>query len=168
MIKICRLKVIYVFAPAAAILQSISPAFRASTKFAQNATQKCAEVSPNKRDTIKLKSVKIAITSTGNSLQSLLDQRFGRCAWMVYYDTETGATEFVPNPHKNIEEKAGELSVGLLASRKPDIIISGEFGEKAKDLLDSMKIQLILIKQAEITIEKIIERISRNHPLKQS
>ena len=32
--------------------------------------------------------MKIAITSTGNSLESNIDQRFGRCAYFVIYNTE--------------------------------------------------------------------------------
>jgi len=35
--------------------------------------------------------MKIAITSTGNSLESNIDQRFGRCAYFVIYNTENKA-----------------------------------------------------------------------------
>ncbi len=33
--------------------------------------------------------MKIAITSEGNSLNSLIDPRFGRCAFFAIYDTDT-------------------------------------------------------------------------------
>ncbi|KAF5070448.1 Dinitrogenase iron-molybdenum cofactor [anaerobic digester metagenome] len=104
--------------------------------------------------------MKVAITSTGNSLESLLDQRFGRCACFVVYDTESGSTEFIPNPHKNAEDSAGPASVQLITSRKVDKVISGEFGAKIKGTLDSMKIQLIVLRKQGVTIGHIIKMLN--------
>lgn len=104
--------------------------------------------------------MKIAVTSTGNTLESRLDMRFGRCEYFVFYDTMTRAMEFVPNPNKDLEEGAGPASVQLVASRKADKIVSGEFGLKIKDLLDSLRIQLIVLKQPEMKIMKIIEMLN--------
>jgi len=105
--------------------------------------------------------MKIAISSTGNSLESLLDQRFGRCAFFVVYDTENKAMEFIPNPNKDIEEGAGTASVQLVASKDVSKIIAGEFGIKIKSLLDSLKIQMIIPGEAELKIKNIIERINQ-------
>ena len=88
--------------------------------------------------------MKVAITSTGNNLESKLDQRFGRCAFFVIYDIETKGMEFIPNPNKDALEGAGPASVQLVASRDIEKIISGEFGIKIKSLLDSLKIQMIV------------------------
>lgn len=104
--------------------------------------------------------MKIAITSTGNSLGSNLDQRFGRCSYFVIYDTETGGTEFLPNPNKDALEGAGPSSVQLVASRNVQKIISGEFGIKIKSLLDTLKIQMIALKDADKKIEEIIEMLN--------
>ncbi|NTW26680.1 MAG: diguanylate cyclase, partial [Lentimicrobium sp.] len=41
--------------------------------------------------------MKIAITSTGNSMESTIDQRFGRCAYFVIYDSTTRSIDFIPN-----------------------------------------------------------------------
>ena len=104
--------------------------------------------------------MKIAITSKGNSLESFIDQRFGRCAYFVVYDTESKAMEFIPNPNREVEEGAGPASVQLVASRNVSKIISGEFGMKIKSLLDSLKIQMIVIKDPEKTIQHIIEMLN--------
>ena len=37
----------------------------------------------------------VAITSEGNTLNSIVDPRFGRCAYFAIYDTETKKTEFI-------------------------------------------------------------------------
>ncbi len=104
--------------------------------------------------------MKIAITSTGNSAESKIDQRFGRCAYFVFYDTDSKSIEYIPNPFKDAEEDAGHGSVRLAASRNVTRIISGEFGIKIKSLLDSMKIQMIMIKDPEIKIREIIEMLN--------
>ncbi len=104
--------------------------------------------------------MKVAITSTGNTLESTIDQRFGRCAYFVVYDTANKAMEFIPNPNKDAEEGAGPASVQLIASRNVNKIVSGEFGMKIKSLLDSLKIQMIVLKEPEKSIKDIIEMLN--------
>ncbi len=103
--------------------------------------------------------MKVAITSTGNTLESKLDERFGRAAWFVIYDMESKSTEFVPNPNKDAEQGAGPASVELVASRKVNKIVSGEFGAKIKPLLDSFKIQMIVVKEDK-TVNEIINMLN--------
>ncbi|HDP54145.1 MAG TPA: hypothetical protein ENN24_00410 [Bacteroidetes bacterium] len=104
--------------------------------------------------------MKIAITSTGNTLDSKIDERFGRCTYFVVYDTESKATEFIPNPNKEAENGAGPASVQLVASRNVEKIVSGEFGMKIKSLVDSLKIQMIVVKEQNKTVADIIEMLN--------
>ena len=104
--------------------------------------------------------MKIAITSTGNSLDSAIDERFGRCAYFVVYDTESKSTEFIPNSNKDAEEGAGPASVQIVTSRNVSKIVSGEFGMKIKSLVDSLKIQMIVIKDNQKKIREIIEMLN--------
>jgi predicted Fe-Mo cluster-binding NifX family protein len=106
--------------------------------------------------------MKIAITSTGNSPDSKLDSRFGRCAYFVVYDSESHATEFIPNPNKDILEGAGPASAQVVASRGVQKVISGEFGAKVKSIFDSLQIQLIVYNEPEKKISDIIELLNRN------
>lgn len=104
--------------------------------------------------------MKIAITSTGNSPDSKMDERFGRCSYFVIYDTETKATEFIPNPNKEAENGAGPASVQLVAQKGAEKIVSGEFGMKIKSLIDSLKIQMIVMEDRDKTISQIIELLN--------
>ena len=105
-------------------------------------------------------TMRIAIISQGNSTESQLDQRFGHCKYFVIYDTQTKAMEIIPNPYSEAEEQAGILAVKLLSSKKAVRIISGEFGIKVKPLLDSLKIQMIMLKNSEKSIQSIIEMLN--------
>ena len=104
--------------------------------------------------------MKIAITSTGNTFTSKLDQRFGRCSWFVFYDTVSLGVEFLPNPFKDAEEGSGASSISLLTEREVKKIVSGEFGIKVKPLLDSHQIQMIILKNSEKTIQEIIDLLN--------
>ena len=106
--------------------------------------------------------MKVAITSTGESLESRLDQRFGRCAFFVIYDTETGGVEILPNPNKDAVEGAGPASVRLVASKDVKKIISGEFGVNIKPLLDNPKIQMVAIREPERTVKSVIDMLKNN------
>ncbi len=105
--------------------------------------------------------MKVAITSTGNSLESTIDQRFGRCAFFVIYDTETGGVEILPNPNRDAREGAGPASVQLVASRDVQKIVSGEFGVKIKSLLDSLRIQMVVYKEPEKTVQSVIDMLKK-------
>ena len=104
--------------------------------------------------------MKIAITSNGNSLDAILDSRFGRCSYFVIYDTDNKSIEFIPNPNKESIEGAGPAAVQLVASRGVKKVVSGEFGAKVKDLFDSLKIQLILLHESDKKIREIIETLN--------
>jgi predicted Fe-Mo cluster-binding NifX family protein len=107
--------------------------------------------------------MKVAITSTGNTLDSKLDQRFGRCSYFVIYDTETKGIDFIPNPNKDANEGAGPASVQMVASRKVQKIISGEFGIKIKSLIESLNIQMIALKEPEKSIQEIINMLNHSN-----
>ena len=101
--------------------------------------------------------MKVAITSSGNTLKSTLDKRFGRCSFFAIYDTLTDEVEFIPNPNKDAEEGAGPAAIQFVASVPVEKIVSGEFGFKIKSLLVELRIQMIVVKDADKTIEHIIQ-----------
>ena len=107
--------------------------------------------------------MKVAITSTGNSPDATLDSRFGRCSFFVVFDTETHATEFIPNPNKENIEGAGPASVQLVASRGVKKVVSGEFGTKVKSIFDSLQIQLVVLNEPEKKISEIIDLLNHKN-----
>lgn len=103
--------------------------------------------------------MKVAITSSGNTYESVLDRRFGRCKYFVIFDTVSNSVEFIPNPNINAEEGAGPASVKIIADKGVEKVVSGEFGIKIKPMLDSLKIQMIALKDQEKTVQQIIDML---------
>lgn len=100
--------------------------------------------------------MRVAISSDGNTPDSKIDRRFGRCAYFVIYDTESKAIEYIPNPNLSMLEGAGPASTNLLVSRGVKMVISGEFGVKVKSIFDSLQIQLVVFKYAEKRVNEIL------------
>lgn len=103
----------------------------------------------------------MAVTSTGNQLQSTFDMRFGRSAWFCIFDTETNGVEFIENENKNVNGGAGTSAAESIAEMGVTKVISGDFGPKAKALLERLKIQMIILNEEEKTIEEIVNNISK-------
>ncbi|NLB25555.1 MAG: hypothetical protein GX820_02550 [Bacteroidales bacterium] len=105
-----------------------------------------------------------AISSTGKSLKSFLDLRFGKCENIVICNSENKETEIFDNPFK-YSDKSGVQLVKLLHKQGVKIIITGEVGPQVMSLLKKKKLQLALMHEEKIKIEEIIARISSNKQL---
>lgn len=103
--------------------------------------------------------MKVAITSTGHSLDSDLDVHFGRCSYFVFYDTENHEYEFVANENRDADEKAGSMAVDFIISKEVEKVVSGIFGIKVKSLINDAGIQMITF-QKKITIKEIISLLN--------
>ncbi|MFO7868511.1 MAG: NifB/NifX family molybdenum-iron cluster-binding protein [Bacteroidales bacterium] len=100
--------------------------------------------------------MKIAIASTGKTVDSKIDARFGRCSYFAFYDEESKDVEFLENEQKNSLQGAGPATVQFVASQNADKIVSGEFGQKVKTICDQLQIQLIIVADSNKTVQDII------------
>ncbi|MEA3445892.1 MAG: NifB/NifX family molybdenum-iron cluster-binding protein [Bacteroidota bacterium] len=104
--------------------------------------------------------MKTVITSTGNSENSKFDLRFGRAAWFCLFDNESGKLEFHENLQANAQGGAGTKAAEKMVELSIGKVISGDFGPKAKDLLEKFKIQMVILQDDGITIREIVDKIS--------
>lgn len=101
--------------------------------------------------------MKLIITSAGDNVKSKFDLRFGRSAWFCVCDTDSGEVQFVENENKFLNGGAGTKTAAKVAELGADRVISGDFGPKAKALLDKLKIQMVILNENDKTIENILE-----------
>jgi predicted Fe-Mo cluster-binding NifX family protein len=112
--------------------------------------------------TLVKNKMKTIITSTGDNMASKFDQRFGRAGWFCVYDRENHSTNFIENSFKNTNGGAGTKSSEMAAELGAAQIISGDFGPKAKSMLEKFDIQMIVLDETELTIQDIINRLNSN------
>ena len=103
--------------------------------------------------------MKTIISSTGNTTKSQFDLRFGRAGWFCLLDEETGKTSFIVNEHLDASHGAGTKAVETVVDLGATKVISGDFGPKAKELLDKFNIQMVIISDDSNTVAEIIDKI---------
>lgn len=103
--------------------------------------------------------MKTIITSTGNKKSAQFDLRFGRAAWFCLYDDETGEITFHENRALNNGHGAGQMAAEQAFELGAVKIISGDFGPTAKDVLDRLKIQMVIIDNDNQTVGEVIEKL---------
>jgi predicted Fe-Mo cluster-binding NifX family protein len=81
--------------------------------------------------------MKIAVTSTGNDLDSQVDPRFGRAAYILIVDSETLDYEVLDNK-KNMHalKGAGIQAAGMVSDKGAEVLLTGFCGPKAFKVLE--------------------------------
>jgi predicted Fe-Mo cluster-binding NifX family protein len=88
--------------------------------------------------------MKIVVTAKGNSMDSQMDQRFGRADYFLIVETDTGEFETVNNAAAVASGGAGIASAQLVVEKGVRAVITGNVGPNA----------LSVLRAAEITIYK--------------
>ncbi len=100
--------------------------------------------------------MKIAVCSKGNDLNSLCDERFGRCETFVVFDTETKESFAIDSEAKNEGAGAGGKAVKILADNKVDVVLAPELGPKANEAIKAFEIEAYRT-IANLTVEEQIK-----------
>ncbi|MGD8666151.1 MAG: NifB/NifX family molybdenum-iron cluster-binding protein [Desulfobacterales bacterium] len=94
--------------------------------------------------------MKIAVSSTGNTMDSQLDPRFGRCAYYLVVDSDDMRFEVYPNESAAMGGGAGIQASQFLASKGVEVVITGNCGPNAVDTLLAAGIELFTGEQGTI------------------
>lgn len=87
--------------------------------------------------------MKIAITTTGKTLEAAIDPRFGRAANFLIFDTESKTFSIVDNVQNlNAAQGAGIQSAMTVINSGAQALISGHCGPKAFRVLNEAKIKI--------------------------
>ena len=100
--------------------------------------------------------MKIAISSSGNTLDSALDPRFGRCAYFLIVDPADMRFEAFDNQSAAQSGGAGIQAAQLLADKNVSAVITGHVGPNAVQTLTAAGIDIIAEQQG--TIKEVVEK----------
>lgn len=88
--------------------------------------------------------MKICITSQGDSLDSQIDPRFGRCQYFIIVDPETLEYEAIGNTNVQATGGAGIQSGQLVVSKGVKAVLTGNVGPNAFQTLRAGGIDVIV------------------------
>jgi len=77
----------------------------------------------------------VVVSSTGSDLDAPVSPIFGRCAFLVYVDTETLTFRAVPNAAVGASGGAGIQAAQAVCQQGAQAIISGNLGPNAMDVI---------------------------------
>mgnify|MGYP006296469615 CR=1 FL=1 len=103
--------------------------------------------------------MKTAITARSGNLSAQLDPRFGRCAYFCVLDEDTRDVEFIENKQAEANSGAGTKAAEKMVELGVQKVVSGDFGPKAKSLLDKFNIQLVVMNDDHKSLSEIIETL---------
>jgi len=103
--------------------------------------------------------MKVGISTSGKNNDSLLDKRFGRCEYFQIHDTNTGEIKVLENEGKKASGGAGIAASNQLIDEKIDVIITGNLGPNAFELIEIEGIKAY--KCEDIAVSKVLEKYNK-------
>lgn len=101
--------------------------------------------------------MKLILTVTSPGIDSAVDPRFGRGAYLLVVDADTLAWQAYPNPGVSATGGAGTLAAQFVANQKAEAVISGDFGPNAYNALQAAGVAMLLFGDSR-TGREAIER----------
>jgi len=86
--------------------------------------------------------IKICLSSTGETLDSQVDPRFGRCQYFLIVDKKTGEFKAIANEGVEISRGAGISAAQIVANEKVKAVITGNIGPNAFMVLNQAGIEI--------------------------
>ncbi len=86
--------------------------------------------------------MKIAISSTGQTLESQIDQRFGRASYFIIVDTESMEFEVIENENAAGAGGAGINSAKVVIDAQAEAVLTGNCGPNAQRTLNAADLKL--------------------------
>jgi predicted Fe-Mo cluster-binding NifX family protein len=87
--------------------------------------------------------LKIAVSTVGDSLDSQIDPRFGRCPYFVIVDANTMGFEAIPNTSQYASSGAGIQAAQTITNKGVRLVLTGSVGPNAFQVLSSAGVEII-------------------------
>lgn len=88
--------------------------------------------------------MKVAVTSTGSTLEDQVAARFGRCPYFLVVDTDSMQFEVVENPNLALGGGAGIQSAQMMAEKGVSHILTGNCGPNAFQVFGRAGVEVIV------------------------
>lgn len=108
--------------------------------------------------------MKIAVTSQGQTLDSQLDPRFGRAAYILIIDTENLEFEAFDNAdNKNAFKGAGIQAAAMISDKDAQVLLTGFCGPNAFETLNTAGIKVVSDQSGRVI--DVVQNFKQNAPV---
>ena len=110
--------------------------------------------------------MKLIISAQNSSLESQVDRRFGRCTWLILFDTETNQWEAFQNPGSSQSGGAGVAAAQFVVDQKADVVVSGDFGPNASRAFQAANVEMRRFIESTTTVQEAVDQFKQDMLLK--
>lgn len=103
--------------------------------------------------------MKIAVASTGKTISSRVDDRFGRCPYFLVVDTTSSATKTIENPGQQEKNAAGIRACQMLIAEDIDAVVVKNIGHNAHVTLTGAGMDVYTV--ASGTVSAAVKQVKR-------
>ncbi len=110
--------------------------------------------------------MKVAVTSSGKSLDEAIDPRFGRCAFFLIFELPDRTPRVIPNQSGTAMHGAGIATAQMVCQEGIQTVITGNVGPNAFQVLSSAGVQVFTT--GPTSVKDALEKFERKElmPLK--
>ncbi|MDN5302917.1 MAG: hypothetical protein PWQ60_2431 [Thermoanaerobacteraceae bacterium] len=105
--------------------------------------------------------MKIAITSSGSDLDSMVDERFGRCRYFIFADSDTKEFEAVENEYASGAHGTGVQVAQFIVDKGISALITGNVGPNAMRVLMESGIEVYTTRS--MTVKEALEHFEKGN-----
>lgn len=99
----------------------------------------------------------IFISSLGSSIEDQVSARFGRCPWLIRYNSADSTWHALQNSADSQAHGAGVAAAQTLIDNGCQIAISGRFGPNAHQALSAAGIKLFTFEDESLKVSDVIQ-----------
>lgn len=103
--------------------------------------------------------MKIAVSAEGNTLESPMDLRFGRAAYFIIMDEETGNFEAADNHAASFSGGAGIATAQMIVDKGVEAVITGNVGPNAMNVLRAGEVAVY--KGSHVSVQENVEHFKK-------
>ena len=104
--------------------------------------------------------MKVAISSSGTTLESNVDTRFGRCPYFIIYDTGDDTFSHIENQSRQAMGGAGVQAAQMIVNQNVEAVITGNIGPNAYKVLSAASISVY--SGTTGSVENAIDRLKKD------
>ncbi|TAL67677.1 MAG: dinitrogenase iron-molybdenum cofactor biosynthesis protein [Bacteroidetes bacterium] len=106
--------------------------------------------------------MKIFIPSSGDSIESPIDSRFGRCQYFIIYDIVLDNYEIYRNPFAGMENASGSSLALTIKNKGIEYVIASHIGKKTFNILSENEIKIYKAESGSTVKEAITNYLEGN------
>ncbi|MFC2139046.1 NifB/NifX family molybdenum-iron cluster-binding protein [Bacteroidota bacterium] len=107
--------------------------------------------------------MKIAVSATGGSLESLVSEKFGRCEYFLIIESESMKFEAMSNLGEKMPSGAGPKAAETIIKKGAQVILTGAIGGRAEAVLKSGNVTIVTGIAGKIKVKDAVENYLKSN-----